>query len=247
MEVARSLRHGDAAAVWAQAHALGLPGLLGPAGRSRDLALALIVARVLRPRSKLATTRWFADTTLGADLGVADVGTDEVYAAMDWLLARQDRIEAGLAGRHLSEGSMVLFDLSSSWVEGRRCPLAARGYSRDGQRNRAQIELRSPAGLVGAATQQMPHDREPHAGVSPAAELLPRRRPGREVTREEVPLHTGPELVEDGVGNPPPGILLGPAAPRRITWRIKEAFEFCPLRVGQVRRVPLTSSSSIRD
>jgi len=140
LEVARSLRHGDAAAVWAQAHALGLPGLLGPAGRSRDLALALIVARVLRPRSKLATTRWFADTTLGADLGVADVGTDEVYAAMDWLLARQDRIEAGLAGRHLSEGSMVLFDLSSSWVEGRRCPLAARGYSRDGKRNRAQIE-----------------------------------------------------------------------------------------------------------
>ena len=140
LEVARSLRHGDAAAVWAQAHALGLPGLLGPAGRSRDLALALIVARVLRPRSKLATTRWFADSTLGADLGVADVGTDEVYAAMDWLLARQDRIEAGLAGRHLYEGSMVLFDLSSSWVEGRRCPLAARGYSRDGKRNRAQIE-----------------------------------------------------------------------------------------------------------
>ena len=104
--------------------------------------------------------------------------------------------------------------------------------------------LRVPAGLFAAATQQMPHDREPHAGVSPAAELLPRRRPGREVTWEEVPLHTGPELVEDGVGDPPPGILLGPAAPRRITWRIKEAFEFCPLRVGQVRRVPLTSSSS---
>src|ERR1035437_9131329 len=76
---------GHVAAVHAQAKALGLPGLLGPAGRERDIALALIIARVCRPGSKLATTRWWTDTTLAADLGVADASTDEVYAAMDWL------------------------------------------------------------------------------------------------------------------------------------------------------------------
>ena len=85
-----SLPHGHVAAVVAQAHALGLPTLLGPAGRQRDLAFALIVARVARPGSKLATTRWWADTTLAHDLGITEASTDEVYAAMDWLAARQD-------------------------------------------------------------------------------------------------------------------------------------------------------------
>src|SRR5439155_7297538 len=130
--VTRSLPHGHVAAVWAQAKALGFPALLGPAGRDRDLALGLIIARVCRPGSKLATTGWWADTTLGADLGVAAADTDEVYAAMDWLLARQDSIEAKLAARHLNPTAnpsrMALFDLSSSWVTGRHCPLAARGY-----------------------------------------------------------------------------------------------------------------------
>jgi DDE family transposase len=142
--VTRSLPHGHVAAVWAQAKALGLPALLGPAGRDRDLALALIVSRVLRPGSKLATTGWWADTTLGADLGLAAAGTDAVYAAMDWLLARQDSIEAKLAARHLTASAnparMALFDLSSSWVTGTHCPLAARGYSRDGKKGEPQIE-----------------------------------------------------------------------------------------------------------
>ena len=142
--VTRSVPHGHVAAVWAQAKALGLPALLGPAGRHRDLALALILARVLEPGSKLATTGWWADTTLGADLDISDAGTDETYAAMDWLLGRQDAIEAKLARRHLAEEAnpsrMALFDLSSSWMEGRHCPLAARGYSRDGKKNRTQIE-----------------------------------------------------------------------------------------------------------
>src|SRR6266487_4356146 len=80
------------AAVMAQARALELPALLGPAGRERDLALALVVSRVVHPRPKLATLSWWADTTLGVDLGVADASTDEVYAAMDWLLTRQDSI-----------------------------------------------------------------------------------------------------------------------------------------------------------
>jgi hypothetical protein len=153
LEVTRSLPHGHVAAVHAQAVALGMPGLLGPAGRARDLALALVIARVVRPASKLATTAWWADTTMGVDLGVGHASTDEVYAAMDWLLARQDSIEAKLAARHLAPAvnpcKMALFDLSSSWVEGRHCPLAKRGYSRDGKKNRTQIEyglLTDPAG-----------------------------------------------------------------------------------------------------
>src|SRR4029450_62783 len=103
--VLRSLPHGHVAAVMAQARALGLPALLGPAGRARDLALALIVSRVVRPATKLSTLSWWPDTTLGADLGVAGVGTDEVYAAMDWLVSRQDAIEAKLGRRHLAHAA----------------------------------------------------------------------------------------------------------------------------------------------
>jgi hypothetical protein len=154
LEVTGSLPHGHVAAVHAQAKALGLPGLLGPEGRDRDIALALIIARVCRPGSKLATTRWWTDTTLAADLGVADASTDEVYAAMDWLAGRQDGIEARLVRTHLLAGAanpdrLALFDLSSSWVTGRHCPLAARGYSRDGKKGLPQIEyglLTDPAG-----------------------------------------------------------------------------------------------------
>lgn len=153
LEATRSLPHGHVAAVYAQATALGLPGLLGPAGRDRDLALALVIARVVRPGSKLATTRWWADTTLAADLGVAGASTDEVYAAMDWLAGRQDAIEKRLVARHLDTADnpnrLALFDLSSSWVTGRCCPLAARGYSRDGKKGLPQIEyglLTDPAG-----------------------------------------------------------------------------------------------------
>ena len=138
--IERSLAHGHVAAVWAQAKALGLPGLLGPPGPQRDLAMALIVARVARPGSKLATTSWWSDTTMAGDVGVADASTDEVYAAMDWLVARQDRIEAGLAKRHLAPGGLVMFDLSSSWMEGTTCPLAKRGYSRDRKGGKLQIE-----------------------------------------------------------------------------------------------------------
>jgi hypothetical protein len=144
VQIVRSLPHGHLAAVTAMAHKLGLPALLGPACRERVLALALIISRVVRPGSKLSTLTWWSDTTLGADLGVVDASTDELYAAMDWLLDRQDAIEAALARRHLAPEAnpsrMALFDLSSSWVEGRHCPLAARGYSRDGKKGTAQIE-----------------------------------------------------------------------------------------------------------
>lgn len=142
--ITRSVPHGHVAAVWAQAAALGLPAMLGPAGRRRDLAMALVISRVVHPGSKLATASWWDDTSLGVDLDVAGASTDEVYACMDWLLGRQDAIEAKLAKRHLAAqvnpSRMALFDLSSSWMEGTHCPLAQRGYSRDGKKNRAQIE-----------------------------------------------------------------------------------------------------------
>ena len=153
MQITRSIPHGHVAAVWAMAKTLDLGALLGPAGRHRDLALALIIARVVHPGSKLATMSWWADTTLGADLDISGATSDEVYAAMDWLRLRQDQIERKLAARHLvpdvNPAPMAMFDLSSSWMEGTHCPLAARGYSRDGKKNRPQIEyglLTDPAG-----------------------------------------------------------------------------------------------------
>jgi hypothetical protein len=139
-EIERSVSHGGLAAVHAMATKLGVKKLLGPECRERDLAYALVLSRVLRPTSKLSTLGWWNDTTLGTDLGIAQASTDEVYAAMDWLGARQDTIEKTLAGRHFRTGGIAMFDLSSSWVEGRCCELAAFGYSRDKKRGVRQIE-----------------------------------------------------------------------------------------------------------
>jgi hypothetical protein len=141
-EAERSVPHGDVAAAHVMAGKLGLRALLGPACRERDIAYALIVSRGVRPRPKLSTARWWedGDTTLGIDLGVAGASTDEIYAAMDWLTSRQDEIEKKLAARHLRPGGIAMFDLSSSWVEGSQCELAAFGHSRDGRRGRKQIE-----------------------------------------------------------------------------------------------------------
>jgi hypothetical protein len=151
--ILRSLPHGHVAAVHAMAVKLGLPALLGPACPERDLALALVISRVVAPASKLSTMTWWDDTTLGADLGTAAATAGRLYAAMDWLEHRQDAIEAKLAARHLAPeanpAKMALFDLSSSWLEGRHCPLAARGYSRDGRKGKLQIEyglLTDPSG-----------------------------------------------------------------------------------------------------
>jgi hypothetical protein len=145
----RSLPHGHVAAVAVIARQLGLPALLGPACRSRDLALGLIISRVIEPASKLTTLSWWADATLGADLGIAEASTDEIYAAMDWLVGRQDAIEKKLAAKHLGPQSnpsgMALFDLSSTWMTGNHCELAARGYSRDGKKGLPQINF----GLLG--------------------------------------------------------------------------------------------------
>lgn len=147
--IARCLPHGDVAAVAAMARQLGMPAVLGPRCRSRDLALGLIISRVVRPASKLDTRSWWPDTTLGADLGIADASTDEVYAAMDWLVGRQDAIEKKLAAKHLGPrvdpSKKALFDLSSTWMTGEHCELAARGYSRDGKKGLPQINF----GLLG--------------------------------------------------------------------------------------------------
>ena len=144
LELVRALPHGHLAAASAQAKALGFPKLLGPACRERDIAYTLVLARTVRPASKLATVSWWSDTTLLSDFALSEVSTDEVYGAMDWLLKRQDAIEAALAKRHLSKEQnptrRAYFDLSSSWMEGRSCPLSSFGHSRDGKRGKAQIE-----------------------------------------------------------------------------------------------------------
>ena len=144
LEIQRSLPHGHVAAVIAMMRKLELPRLLGrTATRERDLALALIASRVTAPGSKLATLRSLAPETACSSLGrVLDLGAieeREIYAALDWLGAQQLRIERQLARRHLQDGTLVLYDVSSSYLEGRRCELAQHGYSRDHRPDRLQI------------------------------------------------------------------------------------------------------------
>jgi hypothetical protein len=140
-EIRRSLPHGAVVAVLGTLRALDLERLLDARpSRRRDLVVAMIAARLLAPGSKLATTRRWTRSTLADTLGVADADEDELYGAMDWLLARQERIEAGLAKRHLAPGGLVLYDLTSTSLEGRHCPLARRGYSRDGRPGMRQVE-----------------------------------------------------------------------------------------------------------
>ncbi len=136
----RSLPHGHVQAVLGMAGRLGLARLLDRApSRERSLLLAMVVQRVLAPGSKLACARQLSQSTLADELGLGEVDADELYAALDWLGERQERIEARLARRHLGEGAHVLYDVSSSYFEGRTCPLLALGYSRDGRRGTLQI------------------------------------------------------------------------------------------------------------
>jgi transposase len=142
--VTRSLPHGHAALVLGTARKIGLDSMIGPAGeRCRDLVLAMIAARIIDPGSKLAAARALAPATatssLGTILGLGEVGEDELYTALDWLGERQPAIETALAKRHLKNGTLVLYDVSSSYMEGRCCSLAHRGYSRDGRKGTLQI------------------------------------------------------------------------------------------------------------
>ena len=143
-EITRSLPHGNVAAVLQTAQQLGLENLLASRScRQRDLIMALVVARVLSPRSKLSTTTALttetAKHTLAEELAIGDVDVHELYAAMDWLATRQTRIENKLAKKHLKDGQLVLFDVSSSYYTGRKSPLIKHGYSRDHRADRPQI------------------------------------------------------------------------------------------------------------
>ena len=143
-EITRSLPHGHVAAVLGTAQRLGLAELIDPTpSRRRDLVMAMLIAAVIAPDSKLATARGLraetATSSLGEVLGVSGCDEDDLYAAMDWALARQERIENTLAARHLTNRMLVLYDVSSAAFEGRHCPLGAIGYARDGVKGRRQI------------------------------------------------------------------------------------------------------------
>ena len=139
-EVLRSRPHGAVQAVRVAMQRLGFEGLLASRGSpERERVCAMVAARVLEPHTKLATTRWWHTTTLAEEFGVAGTDEHDLYAAMDWLLERQGAIERKLAARHLREGALALYDLSSSYFEGTQCPLARIGHSRDGKKNKLQV------------------------------------------------------------------------------------------------------------
>ena len=139
-DVVGSQAHGHVLAVRTAMQQLGFAAVLdAQPSRQRDVVLAMVAARVLAPQTKLATTRWWEQTSLADEFGVCGADVDELYGAMDWLLARQERIERRLARRHLSQDGLVLYDVSSSYFEGSTCPLARIGYSRDGRKNTPQV------------------------------------------------------------------------------------------------------------
>jgi transposase len=141
-EILRALPHGAVLAVLGELRKLGLDKLIAARPRrERELSVAMIASRILAPASKLATVRGWQNSTLALELGVEDADEDELYSAMDWLLRAQPKVEARLAERHLSEGGLALYDLTSVYLEGSKCELAKRGYSRDGKRGLPQIEF----------------------------------------------------------------------------------------------------------
>ena len=143
--------HGHVEAVLATMRRLDFWGLLNSRpSRQRDLVVAMVAARLLKPQSKLATTRWWSSTTLPEILGLDQADEDELYEAMDWLLERQAQIEKKLAARHLQEGGLALYDLTSSYFEGVTCPLAELGHDRDGKKGKLQVNyglLTNPQGI----------------------------------------------------------------------------------------------------
>lgn len=176
-EVTASHAHGHVQAIALAMQRLGFASLIGAhSSRERDLVLAMVASRILAPSTKLATTRWWHTTTLAEEFDVVDADEDDLYAAMDWLLERQDAIQKKLAARHLQEGGLVLYDLSSSYFEGETCPLAKRGYNRDGKHGMLQVNyglLTDPRGCPVAVSV--------HAGnTSDSVTFLPEVRRLRE-------------------------------------------------------------------
>jgi Transposase DDE domain len=139
-EIVQSRHHGHVQAVRTAMTQLGFESLIASRpSRDRDLIVAMVMARIIEPTSKLATTRWWHTTTLPDGVGVADADADDLYTALDWLITRQGHIEQKLAARHLHPGGFVLYDLTSSYFEGTTSPLAARGYNRDGKIGKLQV------------------------------------------------------------------------------------------------------------
>jgi len=175
LRIVRSLPHGHVAAVLGSLRSLGLPGILERTpSRMRDLAIALVAGRLIAPASKLATAALLGQSTLGACLGVEGADENELYGAMDWLLARQARVERALAARHLAAGSLVLYDLTSVYVEGSHCPLARHGHSRDHRPDRPQVEfgLLTDARGCPVAVEAFPGNTADPATVEAAVEKL---------------------------------------------------------------------------
>jgi transposase len=176
-EVIASRPHGHVHAVASAMQRLGLASLLGSKpSRERELVLAMVAARIVAPHTKLATTRWWHTTTLAQDFAVADASEDDLYAAMDWLLARQDTIQKKLAARHLSEDALVLYDLSSSYFEGATCPLARLGHNRDGKKGMLQVNYGLLTDVRGCPVAVSVHE----GNVADSATFLPEVRRLRE-------------------------------------------------------------------
>ncbi len=180
-DIQRSLPHGQVAAVLGTLRDLRLDRLIGPRSPERDRVLAMIAARVLDPGSTLATARGLAEATatssLADSLQLGTVDEDDLYSAMDWLLERQNRIERSLAKRHLTDGALVLYDLTSVYMEGTTCPLAKRGYSRDGKRGTLQIEFGLLCDATGCpvSVEVFPGNTADPATVGPQIERLRER------------------------------------------------------------------------
>ncbi len=180
-DIQRSLPHGQVAAVLGTLRDLRLDRLIGPRSPERDRVLAMILARILDPGSTLATARGLAEATatssLADSLQLGTVDEDDLYSAMDWLLERQDRIERSLAKRHLTDGALVLYDLTSVYMEGTTCPLAKRGYSRDGKRGTLQIEFGLLCDATGCpvSVEVFPGNTADPATVGPQIERLRER------------------------------------------------------------------------
>ncbi len=193
-DIVRSLPHGHVAAVLGTLKKLGLDRLIDPKpSPERDQVLAMIVARILEPASKLAT----AVSTLGEVLD-AEMDEDALYGAMDWLLERQERIERSLAKRRLEEGCLVLHDLTSVWMEGRACPLARRGHSRDGKKGKLQIEFGLLCDRDGCpvSVEVFPrYHRDRHSASQDVGRSLRPAAPGPFEDGAEVAMERGVQLV----------------------------------------------------
>ena len=176
--IERSLAHGHVEALLAMIRKIGLDRLIA-AKRSpeRDLVVAMIVERLIHPASKLATTRLWHTTTLAAELGAGAADEDDLYAAMDWLLARQARIETKLARRHLEEGGPVFYDVTSSYYQGRTCPLMRFGHNRDGKKGKSQVVygVMTGAGGCPVAVEVYPGNRGDPATVADQVDKLKAR------------------------------------------------------------------------